>query len=149
MKPTGREKTLIEAGLVTGHDFSRADKVNQINVGLQPLLKLEAAFRSFNHAFPLRFLALWMRRSAAALILLTALVSAQQAPPPANDASAQRKKQIADQSAQLLQLATDLKAEVDKTTKDTLSIRVIRKADAIEKLAHTVKGKTSTTASAN
>lgn len=52
-----------------------------------------------------------------------------------------RKKQIADESAMLLKLATDLKTEVDKTNKDTLSITVIRKAEAIEKLAHDVKEK--------
>ena len=56
-------------------------------------------------------------------------------------ANAERKKQIADDSAQLLKLATELKAEVDKTTKDTLSLNVIRKADEIEKLAHSVKEK--------
>jgi hypothetical protein len=56
-------------------------------------------------------------------------------------ANAERKKQIADDSAKLLKLATDLKTEVDKTSKDTLSIGVIRKADAIEKLAHDVKEK--------
>jgi hypothetical protein len=55
------------------------------------------------------------------------------------DSDAERKKRIADQSASLLKLATDLKAEVDKTTKDTLSITVVRKADEIEKLAHSVK----------
>jgi hypothetical protein len=41
----------------------------------------------------------------------------------------------------LLKLATDLKAEVDKTTTDTLSLEVIRKADAIERFAHDVKEK--------
>jgi cytoskeletal protein RodZ len=46
------------------------------------------------------------------------------------------KTKIAGDTARLLQLATDLKAEVDKTTKDTLSVSVIRKADQIEKLAH-------------
>ena len=56
-------------------------------------------------------------------------------------ANAERKKQIADDSAKLLKLATDLKTEVDKTNKDTLSLNVIRKADAIEKLAHDVKEK--------
>ena len=56
-------------------------------------------------------------------------------------ANAERKKQIADDSERLLKLATDLKTEVDKTSKDTLSINVIRKADAIEKLAHDVKEK--------
>jgi len=38
-------------------------------------------------------------------------------------------------------MAVDLKAEVDKTSKDTLSLNVIRKADAIERLAKTVKEK--------
>jgi hypothetical protein len=56
-------------------------------------------------------------------------------------ANAERKKQIADDSAKLLKLATDLKTEVDKTSKDTLSLNVIRKADEIEKLAHDVKEK--------
>jgi cytochrome c-type biogenesis protein CcmH/NrfG len=56
-------------------------------------------------------------------------------------ANALRKKQIADETEKLLQLATDLKSEVDKTSKDTLSINVIRKADAIEKLARDVKQK--------
>jgi len=60
-------------------------------------------------------------------------------------ANAERKKQIADNSARLLKLATDLKAEVDKTTKDTLSLNVIRKADEIERLAHNVKGKMTLT----
>jgi hypothetical protein len=54
-------------------------------------------------------------------------------------AEAQRKKQIADESARLLAMAADLKAEVDKTTKDTLSIPVVRKAGEIEKLARSVK----------
>jgi hypothetical protein len=53
----------------------------------------------------------------------------------------ERRRQIADDSARLLKLATDLKAEVDKTTKDTLSLGVIRKADEIERLAHDVKEK--------
>ena len=56
-------------------------------------------------------------------------------------ANAERKKQIADDSARLLKLATDLKVEVDKTNKDTLSLNVIRKADEIEKLAHNAKEK--------
>jgi hypothetical protein len=56
-------------------------------------------------------------------------------------ANAERKKQIADDSTKLLKLATDLKAEIDKTNKDTLSLNVIRKADEIERLAHNVKEK--------
>ena len=64
-------------------------------------------------------------------------------------ASTERRKQIADESAILLKLATDLKAEVDKTTKDTLSLNVIRKADQIEKLAHNVKEQMTTAVGQN
>jgi hypothetical protein len=64
-------------------------------------------------------------------------------------ANAERRKQIADDSARLVKLATDLKTEVDKTTKDTLSLSVIRKADEIEKLAHSVKDKMRLTAGTN
>lgn len=56
-------------------------------------------------------------------------------------ANQERKKQIADDSAKLLKLATELKTAVDKSNKDTLSLEVIRKADEIERLAHTVKEK--------
>jgi hypothetical protein len=52
--------------------------------------------------------------------------------------SDRQKKLIAD-TDHLLALANELKADMDKTTKDTLSIDVIKKADEIEKLAHNVK----------
>ena len=64
-------------------------------------------------------------------------------------ATVERKRQITDDSARLLKLASDLKAEVDKTSKDTLSIGVIRKAEEIEKLAHNVKEKMKLTMGAN
>ena len=64
-------------------------------------------------------------------------------------ANVERKRQIADDSARLLKLATDLKTEVDKTSKDTLSLGVIRKAEEIEKLAHNVKEKMKLTMSGN
>jgi len=64
-------------------------------------------------------------------------------------ANIERKKQIAEDSAKLLKLATELKTEVDKTTKDTLSLTVIRKADEIEKLAHGVKEKMKLTVGAS
>ena len=54
-------------------------------------------------------------------------------------ANAQRRKEIAEDSAKLLKMAAELKAEVDKTTKDTLSLAVIKKAAEIEKLARSVK----------
>jgi hypothetical protein len=64
-------------------------------------------------------------------------------------ANEERKRQLAEDSANLLKLATELKAEVDKTSKDTLSLSVIRKAGAIEKLAHDVKEKMKLTVGAN
>ena len=67
--------------------------------------------------------------------------SARENPASFAAANMERKKQIAEDSARLLKLAAELKTEVDKTTKDTLSLGVIRKADEIEKLAHTVKEK--------
>ena len=62
-----------------------------------------------------------------------------------DQANAARKKELSDESAQLLTLAMALKAEVDKTNKDMLSLNVIRKADEIEKLAHNVKEKMKVT----
>ena len=53
----------------------------------------------------------------------------------------ERQKQLVDDTQKLLALANELKADVDKSNKDTLSIDVIRKADEIEKLAHSVKEK--------
>jgi len=64
-------------------------------------------------------------------------------------ANVDRKRQIADDSARLLKMASDLKAEVDKTSKDTLSLGVIRKAEEIEKLAHSVKDKMKLTMGGN
>jgi len=52
--------------------------------------------------------------------------------------SERQKKMIAD-TDRLVFLANELKADMDKTTKDTLSIQVIRKAEEIEKLAHSVR----------
>ena len=52
-----------------------------------------------------------------------------------------RQKQLVLDTQRLLALANELKLDVDKSNKDTLSLDVIRKADEIEKLAHSVKEK--------
>ncbi|WP_348263597.1 hypothetical protein P8935_03335 [Telmatobacter sp. DSM 110680] len=57
------------------------------------------------------------------------------------EANAQRKKEVSADSEKLLRMAVDLKDELDKTSKDTLSINTIHKIDAIEKLAHDMKNK--------
>jgi hypothetical protein len=56
-------------------------------------------------------------------------------------ANASRQKQLVFDTQRLVALANELKIAVDKSNKDTLSIDVIRKADEIEKLAHSVKEK--------
>ena len=53
----------------------------------------------------------------------------------------ERQKQLVADTQKLLSLANELKDDVDKSTKDTMSLDVIRKADEIEKLAHNVKEK--------
>ena len=50
-----------------------------------------------------------------------------------------RQKRLVEDTAKLLELANELKAAVDKSDKNTLSLDVVRKADEIEKLAHSVK----------
>ena len=53
----------------------------------------------------------------------------------------QRQTSLQKDTERLLQLATELKDYVDKTNEHTLSLDVIKKADEIEKLARSVKGK--------
>ena len=50
-----------------------------------------------------------------------------------------QQKQLTDDTAKLLTLANELKAELDKSNKNTLSLSVIRKAQEVEKLAHKVR----------
>ncbi len=50
-----------------------------------------------------------------------------------------RRKRIVADTDKLLQLATELKADVDKSTKNEMSIGVINKAAEIEKLSRDVK----------
>jgi type VI protein secretion system component VasF len=54
-------------------------------------------------------------------------------------ATAQGQGDAARECADLLKMATDLKAAVDKSSKDTLSVTVVRKADEIEQYAHKVR----------
>lgn len=65
--------------------------------------------------------------------------TADSAPAPAETSANQQEQRTAKESADLLKLATELKTEVDKSTKDTLSLAVIRKADEIERIARGMK----------
>jgi len=75
--------------------------------------------------------------SAQAHLVEQAVKQETRAPVPTDP----QKKQIYDDGANLLKLASTLKAEVDKTSADTLSLTVIRRADEIEKLAHKMRTK--------
>lgn len=57
----------------------------------------------------------------------------------ARSRNSDRQKRLVEDTNKLLVLATELKQDVDKTNKDVLSVDVIKKADEIEKLAHSVK----------
>lgn len=57
----------------------------------------------------------------------------------ARSRNADRQKRLVEDTNKLLSLATELKTQVDKTDKNMLSIDVIKKAEEIEKLAHSVK----------
>ena len=55
-----------------------------------------------------------------------------------------RQEQIKRDTDKLLQLATELKSYVDKSSENLLSMEVVRKAEEIEKYAHSVKEKMKT-----
>ena len=50
-----------------------------------------------------------------------------------------RQKHLLEDSARLVQLSNDLKAEVDKSGKFVTSVTAIRDAEEIEKLAHSLR----------
>jgi hypothetical protein len=86
---------------------------------------------------------------ATALILASAAAVAQDpalpSPRSTPDSAPQRKDRLAADTAKLLKLATELKAAVDKSTKDQLSIAVVKKAGEVEKLARTLREEMKTT----
>ncbi|HEY1648299.1 MAG TPA: hypothetical protein VGF96_09975 [Terracidiphilus sp.] len=73
-------------------------------------------------------------------------LAAEQPKPVDKSPGQQRKLEVANECANLLKMATDLKAEVNKTTKDELSLAVVRKAGELEQFARKVRGDTRLTA---
>ena len=59
----------------------------------------------------------------------------------AKKANQARQADLKRDTEKLLKLATELKESVDKTSESTLSVDVVKKAEEIEKLAHSVKDK--------
>ena len=85
-----------------------------------------------------------MRRFAATLFVmgvfsLAAGEYAQTSSPPLAAKMSPQQEQILADTQKLHRLSQELKAEVDKSSKDTLSLSVIRKAQEVEKLARSLK----------
>jgi hypothetical protein len=59
----------------------------------------------------------------------------------AKKANRERQAQLHRDADNLLKLANELKQSVDKSSENTLSLDVVKKAEEIEKLAHSVKEK--------
>ena len=59
----------------------------------------------------------------------------------AKKANRDRQAQLQRDTDNLLKLANELKQSVDKSNENTLSLEVVKKAEEIEKLAHSVKEK--------
>lgn len=59
----------------------------------------------------------------------------------AKKASQERQAALRRDTERLYKLATELKDYVDKTNENVLSLEVVKKAEEIEKLAHSVKEK--------
>ena len=57
------------------------------------------------------------------------------------EANKKRQQEIRNDTEKLFQLATELKAAVEKSNENVLSLDVVRKADEVEKLAKRVKEK--------
>ena len=53
--------------------------------------------------------------------------------------TAERQKQLAADTDRLVSLTTSLKEQVNESNKNILSLDMIKKAEEIEKLAHSVK----------
>jgi nitric oxide reductase activation protein len=59
----------------------------------------------------------------------------------AKKANKERQAQLQRDTENLVKLANELKQSVDKSNENTLSLDVVKKAEEIEKLAHSVKEK--------
>jgi hypothetical protein len=94
--------------------------------------------------------------AGAAFSMLAVLPSAPQVGPPQvqqsqaekdmmdrqiKELNKKRQQDMRDDAEKLFQLATELKAAVEKSNENLLSLEVVRKAEELEKLAHRVREK--------
>jgi uncharacterized protein YlxW (UPF0749 family) len=102
-----------------------------------------------------RSFAIYIYTIIAGLLIVVAgpIAVAQFVPPPPSqaqkdmqaqqlkEANKKRQQDLKNDTDKLFQLATELKAAVDKTNENMLSLEVVRKADEVEKLAKRVREK--------
>ena len=89
------------------------------------------------------------RDTGADPVAAPAAAMAPQAAPAEKVAISPQEQRAATETAALLKMATELKAAVDKSNKDTLSLAVIRKADEIERAARGMKDRYRASAGMN
>jgi len=79
--------------------------------------------------------------AAAASVAAESKPAAASAVPPVADAAKQTEKQkaLASQADRLVEMANELKTQVDRTNKNILSLKVVEKAQEIETLAKGMK----------
>ncbi len=65
--------------------------------------------------------------------------AAAESDPAKEDSRTLKQKLLDDEAQRLVTMANELKAAVDKTNKNILSLDVVRKAEQIEQLAHKMK----------
>jgi hypothetical protein len=133
-------------------DSSVSSKVAYLNAGIMPVLEDAVRIKS----------ALWTL-TACILFSLPAVSQGHRHPIPQGDATSgsaddndahdrmlhdmvkkaneERAAALKADADKLLKLAVELKAYVEKSNENVLSLDVIKKAEEIEKLAHTVKDK--------
>jgi uncharacterized protein YlxW (UPF0749 family) len=98
-------------------------------------------------------------QGVVASLCFCAVVSAQDTAKPSGDSSAKqtaqtakapmteaekRKADLQADTEKLYKLTQELKAEVEKSNKDTLSVSVVKKAQEIERLAKSIKERSKT-----
>lgn len=92
--------------------------------------------KTFQRISPLLLLCAWF--SGVAQEKPAEPLKAIASPTPSGD---DRQKALQADMDRLLRLATQLKVEVDGSRKDELSVKVIRDADEIDKLARSARGR--------
>ena len=87
----------------------------------------------------------WLRVGVLAVLMICGMALGQEVTPKPRvgeggaPAVSEKQKKLLEDMEKLVQMTAELKVSVDKSTKNELSLDVVRKAEAVEKLAKSVK----------